>query len=647
MTMDLAEGVVLQNRYRILRRLGGGGMGVVYLADDLRLPGRHCAIKEMSPAALAAQDREYAIQAFRQEAQMLATLKHTGLAAVTDFFPDGDNLYLVMEYVEGESLEQKLKAAPQGRLTTSQALAITRQLCDVLEYLHSSVPPVIFRDLKPTNVMVLPSGQVKLIDFGIARFFKSGRTADTLNMGTPGYAAPEQYGGMGQSDPRTDVYSLGVLLYRMITGYNPGDAVTPFSLPPTEQLVPDVQPHVAAAISRAKQMQPDLRFGSVAELRTALLSPDAVSTPIGRSGMTVRQQTVTHEATQVMGTAAVPGATPAAKPPVWKSAVWVILGLGGIGLCIVAVLVGILVWNPFDDGGLPAELSPSPTATLASALVGTASPTPSDELTATSSPPPDEPSTSPTLTPEPSPQPTVTIESSSLGRSVLNRDLSLTSIGYDAGSLAVVVVGAIQGDQPATRQLVDAVADHFEADPSAVPANVRFYFVPLLNPDGLASGSRFNAREVDLNRNWGSSDWVANAAVPGYPSGKPGAGGSSPFSEPETLALRNLLEMLRGQGITVRMIVLHTSVRLTKGEVYPGGSAALQLAQRYVDITGYDIESAWADYVTSGEAVTWCDEQGFLALDIVFPANQTPTTRVLGERTLLSVTIDALISVAQ
>jgi len=277
--MTLVIGALLQGRYRVQRQLGGGGMGKVYLAEDTRLSGRLCAIKAMSPAQLAPQDRNWAIQAFKQEAQLLATLRHPGLAAVNDFFPEGGDWYLVMEFVEGESLEERLRRMPGGRLSSQEALSITRQLCDVLEYLHSCSPPIIFRDLKPSNVMLMPNGQVKLVDFGIARFFKQGQTRDTLNMGTPGYAAPEQYGGMGQSDPRTDVYSLGVVLYRMVTGYDPAEAITPFSLPPTESLVSDIPRNVAEVISRSKQLQPGLRYSSVMEMRQALFSPTKVLPP--------------------------------------------------------------------------------------------------------------------------------------------------------------------------------------------------------------------------------------------------------------------------------------------------------------------------------------------------------------------------------
>jgi serine/threonine-protein kinase len=286
----IAPGASLQSRYRILRQIGGGGMAEVYLAEDTRLPGRRCAIKEMSPAQLAPQNRQWAILAFQQEAQILARLAHTGLTAVTDFFAEGGNWYLVMEYVDGETLEDRLERTPGKCLALPDALHIVYQLCDVLEYLHQQNPPVIFRDLKPGNVMLTLQGDVKLIDFGVARFFKPGQTRDTVNLGTPGFAAPEQYGGKGQTDPRTDVYSLGVLLHHVLTGYDP--AATPFNLPPAQTINSAVPAEIEAIIQRAIQIAPDLRFQSMAELRQALsdvmrvptmpLAPLVPATPVAQ-----------------------------------------------------------------------------------------------------------------------------------------------------------------------------------------------------------------------------------------------------------------------------------------------------------------------------------------------------------------------------
>jgi serine/threonine-protein kinase len=264
----LTPGTTLQNRYRIQRQIGGGGMGVVYLAEDTRLAGRRCAIKEMSPAALAPQDRSWATNAFRQEAQMLANLDHPGLTAVTDFFFELGNWYLVMDFVVGETLGDRLDRLPDRRLPLREALDITRQLCTVLEFLHGQKPPVVFRDLKPGNVMLTPEGKIKLIDFGIARFFKPGRSRDTVNLGTPGYAAPEQYGGKGQTDPRSDIYSLGVLLHEMLTGYDP--QATPFNLPRPRSLAPAIPLVIEQVILRAMQSDPDARYQSVDQFRRAL-----------------------------------------------------------------------------------------------------------------------------------------------------------------------------------------------------------------------------------------------------------------------------------------------------------------------------------------------------------------------------------------
>jgi len=264
----LVPGTALQNRYRIVRQIGGGGMGVVYLAEDTRLSGRRCAVKEMSPAALPAQDRAWATSAFRQEAQMLANLDHPGLTAVTDFFFEVGNWYLVMDFVVGETLGDRLDRLPNRRLSLREALGITRQLCTVLDYLHGQRPPVVFRDLKPGNVMLTPDDKVKLIDFGIARFFKPGRSRDTVNLGTPGYAAPEQYGGKGQTDPRSDIYSLGVLLHEMLTGYDP--QTTPFNLPRPRSLAPAIPPVVEQVILRATQSDPAARYQGIAQFRRAL-----------------------------------------------------------------------------------------------------------------------------------------------------------------------------------------------------------------------------------------------------------------------------------------------------------------------------------------------------------------------------------------
>ena len=333
----LAPDTVLQNRYRILSRIGGGAMGTVYLAEDARLQSRHCAVKEMSPDQLAPQDRDWSIDAFRQEVQLLAQLHHPGLTSVTDFFDEFGNWYLVMDYVEGETLQKRLESTPAGRFPVQEALRIALQILDVLIYLHTQPSQVVFRDLKPSNVMITPEGQVKLIDFGIARFFKPGKAQDTAFLGTPGHAAPEQYGGLGQSDARTDIYCLGVLLNQMVTGFDPTTAISPFPLPNPRVTMPTVPPALAEVIVRATQMRPELRYSGAGEMRRALFpaTAPAVGPPVTDS----MRATGRRVATQVMPQPIVVGAQPAA--PRRKVGIWIGLG-ASLGLLLVCG-VGIFV----------------------------------------------------------------------------------------------------------------------------------------------------------------------------------------------------------------------------------------------------------------------------------------------------------------
>lgn len=359
----LNSGDVLQSRYRLVRMIDSGGMGTVYLAEDTRLPGRRCAIKEMSPIPLALHERNWAIQSFRQEAQMLAQLQHPGLTAVTDFFPERGCWYLVMDYVDGVTLAQQLAKAG-GRLPLDQAIDITRQLCKVLAYLHAQSPPVIFRDLKPGNIMLTSQGQVKLIDFGIARFFKPGKTQDTRLLGTPGYAAPEQYGGFGQSDPRTDVYSLGVALMQMVTGYDPTQSNSPVILPDVESLGCRLPPRVVKVIKRAIQTEPESRYPDIMALCRALDVPE-VETDV----------------------------TGAKQTRLW----W----MGGGTL---AVVIMVLVWAL--QGGNPPDGEPSKTVPVASV-------TPTEGPPVTQTPTIDiEPTATlrPTRTSPPAPTPTFAFE---------------------------------------------------------------------------------------------------------------------------------------------------------------------------------------------------------------------------------------------
>ncbi len=212
----------LKQRYLILGQAGRGGFGAVYKASDTEL-GRLVAVKEMSQSNLGAQELVSASEAFRHEAMLLAGLTHPNLPRIYEQFTDTGRSYLVMDFIEGETLDEHLDRLGNKRLPLEKVFDIALQLCSVLDYLHNRQPPIIFRDLKPANVMITASGHVYLIDFGIARHFKPGQSKDTTALGSSGYAAPEQY-GKSQTTPRADIYSLGVTLHQLLSGDDPSES---------------------------------------------------------------------------------------------------------------------------------------------------------------------------------------------------------------------------------------------------------------------------------------------------------------------------------------------------------------------------------------------------------------------------------------
>ncbi len=264
-TGQLDRRTLLHKRYHIQRVIGQGGMGAVYQAKDVKRQ-TICAIKEMSLSMVPVNERQQAIQNFKIEAKMLWGLNHPNLPAFTGFFSEGQRYYMVMEYVDGYTLEELLERN-NGPFSERRVLGWARQLCDVLEYLHSQNPPIIFRDMKPGNIMLTRNGRIKLIDFGIARFFRSSNSQDTQLLGTPGFAPPEQY-GRAQTDERSDVYSLAITLFQLLTNTLSENG---FGLKEVRLINPQVSPSVARALERASALDPEERYDSVAEFRRALL----------------------------------------------------------------------------------------------------------------------------------------------------------------------------------------------------------------------------------------------------------------------------------------------------------------------------------------------------------------------------------------
>ena len=269
-TGRLAPQSMLHQRYLIVGQAGRGGMSAVYQAVDTLSRNRHVAIKEMSQGHLDSAELAEATARFQQEAALLGSLQHSNLPRIYDGFSEYGRSYLVMEYIDGKTLLQMLKDTGGHPLPTAQVLDYAIQLCEVLTYLHSQIPPIIFRDLKPTNVMVKDNGHVVLIDFGIARFFKEGQAQDTVFLGSPGYAPPEQH-GTSQTNPRSDLYSLGATLHCCLTGRDPFHAKDRFAFPPVHQLNPLVPVELDQLIQRMVSMDEQQRPNSAQEVRQALL----------------------------------------------------------------------------------------------------------------------------------------------------------------------------------------------------------------------------------------------------------------------------------------------------------------------------------------------------------------------------------------
>ncbi len=261
----LLTNTMLAGRYRILNALASGAMGAVYRAEDTRLAGKHRALKELLQNWSTSAEQSEAEIWFRREGETLMSLQHPAIPFVHDTFSEGKRHYLVMDLVEGRSLEQVLLEEGRPSLPESRVLPWAEQVLDVLSYLHGRPDPLIFRDLKPANLMLTPQEQIRLIDFGIARAIT--RQAQGTAIGTPGYAPPEQYQGL--AEPASDLYALGATMHHLLTGRDPRKH-RPFDFPPIRSIAPEVSPPVAAAIDRSLSLDPRARLGTAAEMRKAL-----------------------------------------------------------------------------------------------------------------------------------------------------------------------------------------------------------------------------------------------------------------------------------------------------------------------------------------------------------------------------------------
>lgn len=281
MPIPIKSGETLRGRYRIRRIIGQGGMGCIYLADDLRLEGRQCALKEVEhdktlPTKLVQETRDQ----FMREATVLARLDHPNLPKVSDFFTNGSRDYLVMDFIPGKDLRTLMSEAAEKKvfLFENEVLNWSNQLADALTYLHKQTPPILHRDIKPSNLKLTPAGVLKLVDFGLVKLLAPGEVTITIlqGQGTALYTPFEQYGGdVGHTDARSDIFAFGSTLYHLLTNHPPADArerfLDPDSLIEPRVLNPMISLRTQKAVLWAMELHPDDRPESIEMFREALI----------------------------------------------------------------------------------------------------------------------------------------------------------------------------------------------------------------------------------------------------------------------------------------------------------------------------------------------------------------------------------------
>jgi eukaryotic-like serine/threonine-protein kinase len=293
MPVPMKAGTVLRKRYQVKKIIGQGGMGSIYLAEDLRLEGRLCAVKEVEyDRALPEEMLQQARDQFQREATVLARLDHPNLPKVSDFFSISDHDYLVMDFVPGKDLRQLMMEARQNDtfLAEEDVLDWASQLADALKFLHTQDPSILHRDIKPSNLKLTPSGLVKLVDFGLVKMLAPGEVTITIlqGQGTALYTPLEQYGGdSGHTDARSDIYAFGGTLYHLLTNEPPVNVrdrfLNPGSLKPIRQINPDVSVRTERAVHWALQLHPEDRPEDIDAFLKALFVEDAPITKPFRS----------------------------------------------------------------------------------------------------------------------------------------------------------------------------------------------------------------------------------------------------------------------------------------------------------------------------------------------------------------------------
>ncbi len=503
MTIDVGQ--VIENRYRVAKMLGQGGMGAVYRAWDTRLE-RPVALKEMIPqAGLDAAMLTQLRQQFKQEAQILATLVHPSLVRVTDYFSWETNEYLVMDFVEGDSLADVIERS--GPQPESKVLAWAGQLLDALSYIHSQ--GVLHRDIKPQNIIITPEGRAVLVDFGLVKLWNPNDPQTRTVMrgaGTPEYAPPEQYDmGMGHTDPRSDIYSLGATLYHALTGQSPPTATqrmsSPASFAPPRRANAEISPATEAVVLKSLEMAMERRYQSADEMAQALgVKPRVAAVAPRRAAEEKWEKTVRLEPSQEK-----------------KRKTW--LGLGGVGLAAAGLLClalagGTALLGLYLANKGETEATPRP-------------PTPTFSLPVT----PRQPTAAPPSTTS-TPRPINTPAPQQTGNILFRDDFSDSGSGWEVGDYSGGSVGYRNGSYFVRSQesgsVMWGVANHsfsdvivqVDATQIAAPANDNNAFgIKCREKDGngygfVISGDGYYSIQIITDGDWEPLvDWSASDAI--------------------------------------------------------------------------------------------------------------------------------------
>jgi serine/threonine protein kinase len=639
-------------KYTLLEQLGKGGFGTVYKATDPI--GRTVAIKVLKASWV---DDPSVMARFRLEALAAGKLFHARIATILDFDEADGQPFLVMRFVDGQSLDKLL--AERGALDWETAIHILKEVAEGLDFAHKH--GFIHRDIKPANFLISKEEGAVLTDFGLAKAAEvSGLSSSEVLVGSPSYIAPEVWQGH-KASPATDIYSLACSFYEMITGNKlfTGDSSPQImtrhvlegpKFPPVWPK--NTPPGVEGVLHKALMMEPGERYPNAMAFVNALEGLKNI--PVQTEEIQPAPSPVTH-----------PVKAPTRIPVI----IWPVAGLSLLcALACGALLLFRVIQNQASqkkqtaEYAAPTRTRKAPTSTVAeiifspTSIIMISTPTLNEAIStptlpenistpsatrviSSSTPEPTrtpESIASPTLTPVPaSPTPVFLRSNSSLGFSAGGRSISMVAIGYPE-KIAILVVGSIDGTQTDTRDTVLEMVRLYTNDTTLIPPETTFYLIPSINPDGNDNNSRFNDNDVDLNRNWGTGDWRSDPPVPGYADGKPGAGGSNPFSELETSQLRSLLLDLTNTNQRVILVILHSTVSRTQGEVFAGYSTSAnrfdpeseRLAKTLQTRLGYTYSTVW-DYKTPGDAIDWCVEHGIPAIDIVWPKKTPPTAQEL------------------